>query len=290
MIKINKAGYIYVAITILIGFSAVNTGNNLVYIVTSALLSYMLVSGIFGKRNIYAIEVTVEYPQEIFAGSSNPVIARIRNKRRFMPAFLIRVSFCGQERLFPFIEPRSSLSHCFIFSTPARGRHRTADVRISSVSPFNLFTRYRSLPTKSEIVVYPRPQKCFLSESPTRQLRARGEVSSNFAGYDSDLLSIRNYVTGDPPKYISWKATAKTGQLKTKELSALELKNVIINFDRMDKGNREFTISCVTFTILKLYKSKIPVGLTIEGETMGPGLASAHRTRMLTKLALYDQT
>jgi len=49
VIKINKAGYIYILLTILVGFSAVNTANNLVYIIASALLSYMLVSGISGE-------------------------------------------------------------------------------------------------------------------------------------------------------------------------------------------------------------------------------------------------
>lgn len=290
MIRINKAGYIYVAITILIGFSAVNTGNNLVYIVTSALLSYMLVSGVFGKRNIYGIDVTLEYPDEMFADTANPVIAKIRNKRKLMPAFLVRVTFCNEEALFPFLESKSTVNHCFTFSTPHRGRHRVADVRISSVFPFNFFTRYKTVATNSEIIVYPRPQKCVLSSLSSRQIRSRGESSSNLAGYDSDLLSIRNYVTGDPPKYISWKSTAKTGQLKTKELSSIELKKVIIDFDRMDKGNLEHAISCVTFTVLKLLRSRIPVGLTIDGETLAPDLSGSHKVKMLTKLALYGQT
>ena len=290
MIDINKAGYIYIAITILIGFSAVNTGNNLVYIVTSALLSYMLVSGVFGKRNIYGIKVAMEYPEDMFAGSSSPVVARIHNKRRFLPAFLIRVSFSNQEALFPFIQAGSTLNHCFSFSAPSRGRHRVPDIRISSVFPFNFFTRYKTLYSDTEVIVYPRPEKCRLEHLQTRQIRSRGESPSNLTGYDSDLLSIRNYVTGDPPKYISWKSTAKTGQLKTKELSSIQLDNVIIDFDRMDKGHLEHAISCVTYTVLTLLRSRIPVGLTIDGDTMGPDLSGAHKERMLTRLALHGQT
>jgi len=30
VIRINKSGYLYIALTVIIGFSAVNTGNNLV--------------------------------------------------------------------------------------------------------------------------------------------------------------------------------------------------------------------------------------------------------------------
>ena len=290
MIDINKAGYIYIALTILIGFSAVNTGNNLVYIVTSALLSYMLVSGVFGKRNIYGIEVAMEYPDEIFAGSSSPVVARVHNKRKLLPAFLIRVSLFDQEALFPFIGAGATVSHCFSLSVAARGRYRVPDIRISSVFPFNFFTRYKTLHSNTEIVVYPRPEKCRVDHLAARQIRSRGESPSNSAGYDSDLLSIRNYVTGDPPKYISWKSTAKTGQLKTKELSSIQLDNVMIDFDRMDKGNLEHALSCVTYTVLTLLRSRIPVGLTIEGDTLGPDLSAAHKERMLTRMALHGQT
>jgi len=232
----------------------------------------------------------VEYPEEVFADTANPIIARIHNRRKFAPTFLVRISCGDQEPLFPLIGSGASVNHCFMFFPPRRGRHRVGDIRISSVFPFNLFTRYKTLAASAEVVVFPKPQKCQLTHLSNRQIRSRGETSSNLAGFDSDLISIRNYVAGDPPKYISWKSTAKTGQLKTKELSSIELQNVIIDFDRMDKGNLEYAISCVTFTVLKLLRSRTPVGLAIDGEMIGPDISGAHKVKILTKLALYGQT
>jgi uncharacterized protein (DUF58 family) len=290
VIKINKAGYIYIALTILIGFSAVNTGNNLIYIVTSALLSYMLVSGIFGRRNIQGIDILMEFPQEMFAGMEFPVGVKVMNRKRFMPAFLIGVSVGDQRVTFPFVEPGSEAVQYIHLRFEERGRYETGDCGISSVFPFNFFSRYRKVPKRFSVTVFPQPQKCDLIQPRDSRAKSKGDISTNAAGFDADILSIRDYVLGDPVKYISWKSTAKTGRLKTKELSSIELESVIIDFDRMDKPGIEFAISCTTYTILKLMRSKVPVGLSIGGETFKPGSSPGHRARLLTKLALYGKS
>ena len=67
MIKITKAGYFYISLTIILGFSAVNTANNLVYIIAAAMLSFMAVSGFFGRSNLRGISVAIDVPEEIYA-------------------------------------------------------------------------------------------------------------------------------------------------------------------------------------------------------------------------------
>ena len=42
-------------LTLLLGFAAVNTGNNLLYLLVSALLGFMAVSGILGRLNLAVI-------------------------------------------------------------------------------------------------------------------------------------------------------------------------------------------------------------------------------------------
>ena len=271
------------------GFSAVNTGNNLVYIVTSALLSYMLVSGIFGRKNIQDIEVEAESPDDIFALTDFPLGVRVRNPRRFMPAFLLTVSVGDSEVFFPFIAPRALEIRHVVRRFEDRGLHAMGNVTISSTFPFNLFTRSRNLRAERKIVVYPRPVKCSGHEVAGARNRQRGDRTSDRIGYDSDLVSIRDYAVGDPPRYIHWKATAKTGRLKTKELSSPERRHVMIDVDRMDKRNLERTLGCVVHLVLGLLKQGAPVGLVAGGKTFKPDLSPAHKKRMLTALALYDR-
>jgi uncharacterized protein (DUF58 family) len=290
VISINKAGYLYIVLTILIGFSAVNTGNNLVFIVTSALLSYMLVSGIFGRRNIYQPEVAITFPEEVFAQTDSFASVTVENRRRWVPHFLLTISAGGGSAFFPFVGVGSAESRHIPVQFDKRGRHRLDGVTVSSSFPFNFFTRFRQVRSSFHLIVYPRPVRCDLAQVLGGRTPARGEEPLNKPGYDSDILSIRNYVSGDPPKYICWKSTAKTGALKTKELSAIAQRQVLIDFDRLEKPDVERALSSVTYVILNLLRSKIPVGLTIEGEVLCPGLSPVHKKNLLTRLALYGQS
>jgi uncharacterized protein (DUF58 family) len=249
----------------------------------------MLISGIFGRKNLRGIDVSLEFPEERYAEASIPTGIRLTNKRKYMPAFLIRIAINDQEVLFPIVGARSSetLYLNMIFKT--RGIHTISEILVASVFPFNFFTRYHRIPKNLELIIYPKLQRCSLTHLLAGQTRWKGDASSNVPGYDSDILSIRNYVSGDPFKYISWKATAKTGRLKTKELSAIESQNIMIDFNMLKEHDLEQTISCLAYMIVKLMQSGTAVGLKIEGETYKPDHSASHKIRLLTRLALYGR-
>jgi uncharacterized protein (DUF58 family) len=94
-------------------------------------------------------------------------------------------------------------------------------------------------------------------------------------------------VRGDPLKYIHWKATAKTGKLKTKELSSLAHRPVIIDFEKVSITNIEERISSVAYAIVQFCKNNIPIGLKINGNLYLPDVSPAHKINLLRELALY---
>ena len=88
---VTRAGMIYVLITLVIGIAALNTGNNLLYIILAAMLAAIIVSGIASAIVLRDLELDVGLPEHVFAG--RPVLGRIvlRNPRRWLPSFSIRV-------------------------------------------------------------------------------------------------------------------------------------------------------------------------------------------------------
>jgi hypothetical protein len=78
-------------LTLLLGISAINTGNNLIYLILAVLLSVLAVSGFFGKKNLMAVRVDLKVPDEVYAGIPTPVSVVVKNPGRRFPAFLIRV-------------------------------------------------------------------------------------------------------------------------------------------------------------------------------------------------------
>jgi uncharacterized protein (DUF58 family) len=89
--EVTKAGIVYVLVTMVIGIAALNTGNNLLYIVVAAMLAAILVSGVASALVLRSLELEVRLPEHVFAG--RPVKGQILlcNPRRFLPAFSIRV-------------------------------------------------------------------------------------------------------------------------------------------------------------------------------------------------------
>jgi uncharacterized protein (DUF58 family) len=88
---VTRAGLIYILITVVIGIAAINTGNNLLYVVVAALLSAILVSGIASALVLRSLTLDVHLPEHVFA--ARPMLARLvlRNNSTWLPSFSVRV-------------------------------------------------------------------------------------------------------------------------------------------------------------------------------------------------------
>ena len=98
---VTKAGIVYVLVTLVIGIAALNTGNNLLYIVVAAMLAAILVSGWVSAIVLRYLELDVRLPEHVFAG--RPVRGRIvlHNPRRYLPSFSVRVVSTRKKRKKP---------------------------------------------------------------------------------------------------------------------------------------------------------------------------------------------
>ncbi len=88
--EVTRQGLVYLALTLLIGIAALNTGNNLLFIVVAAMLGAVLVSGIVSAVMIGGLEAGVHLPHHVFAGQSYAGAVLLHNRRR-IPVFSISV-------------------------------------------------------------------------------------------------------------------------------------------------------------------------------------------------------
>ena len=88
---VTRVGIVYVGIVLVIGIAALNTGNNLLYIVVAAMLAAIMVSGFASALVLRDLELDVRLPEHVFAG--RPTLGRIvlRNPRRWLPSFSVNV-------------------------------------------------------------------------------------------------------------------------------------------------------------------------------------------------------
>ena len=88
---VTRVGIAYVVTVVLIGIAALNTGNNLLYIVVAAMLAAILVSGVASALVLRDLQLDVRLPEHVFA--RRPTVGRIflRNPRRWLASFSINV-------------------------------------------------------------------------------------------------------------------------------------------------------------------------------------------------------
>ena len=275
--------------TLLLGVAAINTGNNLIYLIVAALLGLLLISGLFGKRNLSGLDVQIRMPEEIYAKTEFLLSVTLINRKAFLPVFLMRVKIEQTEAFFPYVDPRGQATRYIPLAFDDRGALHIEQFVISSVFPFNFFVRYGRITKPLEVVIFPKPYKCSLWGLFEREQPDRGDHTTSRRGDGSDILSFRNYLAGDPLKYIDWKASARTGTLKTREVAALSFHPVIIDFDKIQIAGLEIKLSCLTFVILNLLRRNKPVGLRIRGQLYGPALSKGHKTQMLRELAFFGR-
>ncbi len=88
---VTAVGIIYVVSVLLIGVAALNTGNNLLYVIVATMLAAILVSGVASAIVLRDLELDVRLPEQVFAGRATLGRIVVRNRRRWLPSFSISV-------------------------------------------------------------------------------------------------------------------------------------------------------------------------------------------------------
>jgi uncharacterized protein (DUF58 family) len=89
--EVTREGAIYLVLALVIGIAALNTGNNLLFIVVSAMLAAVVVSGIASAIVLLGLELEVIVPEHLFAGSVALARLVLRNTNRVVPSFSVSV-------------------------------------------------------------------------------------------------------------------------------------------------------------------------------------------------------
>lgn len=255
----------------------------------SAFLSFMIISGYLSKLNLSKISLEIELPDEIYASKESIIKVKIINQKRYTPAFLLKVKFLEKEILFPIVERNTSEIKYVVFNFSRRGRYTIENLFVTSVFPFNFFVKGYEIDRKIDFIVFPRMVKCCYQPCIEKDKKFASDYSSMTQGFDSEPLFIRDYMDGDPLKYINWKATAKTDKLKTTDHSSQLYSRLFIDFESFPVKDIEQKISCIVYIINQSFKNGVEVDLRVNGELYKGGHLNQYRINMLRALALYGE-
>jgi uncharacterized protein (DUF58 family) len=238
--RLTREGFIYLGVVVVLVVAAVNTGNNLLFLVLSCLLAGILVSGALSRIVLAGVELKSELPEHIFAGQSLSARVELANEKIRLPSFSLRVSgsakagvetgdILTQPVYFPYIAHGDAAVQHLELRFARRGAYRHEELGLSTRFPFGFLEKTRRVHWNREIVVYPRvkPTGAYFELLP----RLSGEITSFYRGRGNELHGIRDYNESDSARFVDWKITAKTGGLKVREFAREDERRVMIVLD-----------------------------------------------------------
>lgn len=286
------------AFTFAVGVAAINTGNNLMYLILSMMLALMVLSGILSENILKSIRVERRTPLEVWAGAPFVMEYEVLNPKRFFPSYALRIKEKNVKALRePFIFKLSAGAEKTAkgeFIVEKRGWLEFEQIIISTRFPFGLFEKAKLVWKRDKVLVFPRAVPV---ENEKAELeKNKWEQMSNKKGEGDGLFGIREYVDGDNPRKIHWKVSAKAGKLMMKETEAMETPKISIlldvsrYFERKDNNLLESAIGKCAWLARSYIEKDFLVRLILPPEDTSYGSGAAHLKRILTALALFEPT
>jgi len=88
--ELTREGVAYILAVLVIGVAALNTANNLLFIIVAAMLAAVLVSGVSSTIVLFGLDLKVTLPENVFAGKPCIGSITVRNDGR-VPSFSVSV-------------------------------------------------------------------------------------------------------------------------------------------------------------------------------------------------------
>ncbi|MEE2777887.1 MAG: DUF58 domain-containing protein [Acidobacteriota bacterium] len=230
-IRPTKVGIWFVGLCLLIGVAATNTGNNALYMVLALMLATLIVSGVLSRNNVRRVDVEVDLPEEIFAGSEAGFQLQLNNDSRFLPRWLLLISFSGQSQtlLCSHLPHGATRTMLAAMTFPCRGRQRLTTVHLATLFPLGLFRKGMRQSVDIEILVYPRIRPGGYTRRSS--FVAFGATPDRSIGWGHELHSLRPMRPGDDLRRVHWKQTARTGKMIFIERQAEQQRRVSVVVD-----------------------------------------------------------
>jgi uncharacterized protein (DUF58 family) len=222
-LKVTREGKYYLGITLGVGFAAINTGNNLLYLLLGMLLSLMLVSGVMSDLSLRRLTVTRRLPVRAQVGRAHLVEIEVYNHKNRVPSYAIEVEDlrAGQPAdkrcFFLKISPSSAQVAAYRRTPARRGRDRHTGFRIATRFPFGLFEKSREVDAEGELIIYPAVDAVRLTSEESG--RRDGGVGANGRGSGDETYALRPMRQGDDPRDIYWRKSTVRDQLILRERS-----------------------------------------------------------------------
>jgi uncharacterized protein (DUF58 family) len=226
-VTLPRPGIIYLIILVTVFIGAAVGHSNMLVFVFALLVGPFLVNGVITLSMLTRLRVRRSAPKLAMAGEPISVRLTLANRKLVLSSWLMTVSdlisgantFGTTGVLFPRVHPRGRRSGSYRLLLARRGRYSFGPIYVSTRFPLGLVERGRMINQRDEILVHPRLGK--LSSSWTREWFGATEAVAHRklrrGAYDDEFHHLREFRSGDNPRAIHWRTTARQNEIMVRE-------------------------------------------------------------------------
>ncbi|MBN1945821.1 MAG: DUF58 domain-containing protein [Bradymonadales bacterium] len=323
-LRFTRQGKWFVTMTVMVGFGAINTGNNLLYLTLGMMLGLIVVSGIMSEtalRRIHAERISFG---AVFCGEQARLEYRVTNGKRRIPSFSIEVEelldpsrpggdgqFSGRHwkasRWRP-VEKQHWAPRCHVVMVPPAGRRvvrgrvtppqrglfRFHALKLSTLFPFGFFEKSLEIGQDLTLMVFPRRVAGLRPR--LFGLRSQGEQAPIQIGRGMEYYGLKDYQVGEDVRAIHWKVSARRGTLVVREVEQERHRTMTLAIpnqlppggDDQSRESLERAIEVVAAMAERYLAQAYAVTLVTLNGRVPAGTGPGQLYRIRTELALLD--
>lgn len=291
----------FLGATLAVALAALNTGNNLLYLVFATQLSMVALSGVLSELSVQQLRLRRRLAGRLFADVPAAGVWTVHNPRKRMPSLAIAVSeAAGRDASLstrataqvPLLMARASEQVAGRWTFDRRGVHRLTAVRVATTWPFGIFEKYYEIAAPLDVLVHPKPAQDSASAPAPRGLDEEGPASRR-AGQGT-FLGLKDHREGEDPRRVHWRTSARLGRLVAIERAQHRGGEVTVRVPRPSASERsarieefERALSVATAQVLLAERAQREVRLLLPGRPWLRTGAQDHAAA-LTALALAE--
>lgn len=215
-LRITREGKYFLGITFGVGVAAINTANNLLYLLLGLLLSLIVISSVMSESTLRGLRVTRRLPRRAQVGRPHQVEIEVHNDKGRVPSYAIEVEDirlaqpADKRCFFLKISPKSTQIAAYRRTPGKRGLSRHRGFRVATRFPFGLFEKSLEIDMDGELLVYPAVDTVTLpfDDAATKL----GGERMHARGHGDEIMGLRPMRDGDDPRDIYWRRSTQLDQ------------------------------------------------------------------------------
>lgn len=304
-IRPTREGGYFILLTLGVGLAAVNTGNNLLYLLVALMLSVIVVSGLLSEQSLRRLTFSADSPPPAVTGESVSILVRLRNEKKRLASFSLRVDpvaapevperiYRSEAARFIAIHSQSTESQPLRIAFSKRGCYPLEGVTLSTTFPFGFFIKTAARLEPMELWVYPKRHPVAWPIPAASSGAIPSALHRN--GQGAAFHHFRVYQRGDDCRLIHWKLSARQGRWIIKEREREEGNGILLVLNNSASAREaagwearfERGVEVAASLASEMIKAGMKVSIQTADREIGLGEGPAHLDRILKLLALIE--